>query len=105
MVMNMSLTKTNYIFLFGLFCALFYYITTFNVFENFENDSYENIGDTMIDDTSHPYIRNDYDELDKPYHSEIHNNLLFNEDDNIKYKYRHPTSRTTGMMTKTDGYN
>ena len=46
-------------------------------------------------------IIKDYNELDKPYNSEIHKNLLYNEQDNIKYKYHQPTLITTGMMTET----
>ncbi len=77
-------------------CVFYYYIMNCNIFENFENEE-----DNTIPDNNHPFIRTDYNELDKPYNSEIHKNLLYNEQDNIKYKYHQPTLITTGMMTET----
>ncbi len=93
----MYISKKNYIILFFISCVLLYYILNYNIFENFENEE-----DNIILNNSHPFIRNDYNELDKPYNSTIHKNLLFNEEDNIKYKYDQPILRTTGMMTATN---
>jgi hypothetical protein len=91
----MYLTKTNYIILFFLLCVFYYYIMNCNIFEKFENEE----GNT-IPGNNHPFIRTDYNELDKPYNSEIHKNLLYNEQDNIKSKYGQATLRTTGMMNR-----
>jgi len=68
----------------------------YNIFENFENEE-----EYTIPGNNHPFIRTDYNELDKPYNSEIHKNLLYNELDNIENKYDQATLRTTGMMTET----
>jgi hypothetical protein len=97
----MYLTQNKYIILFVLFCALYYFIINYNIFENFDNTE-DNKDDTTTVDSSHPFIRNDYNELDKPYNSTINKNLLYNEEDIIKFKYDQPTLRITGMMTDTN---
>jgi hypothetical protein len=101
----MYLTKNNYILLFFLFCGLYYYIINYNVFENFANDEDSIMpGSDSSTSNSHPFIRTDYNELDKPYNSEIHKNLLYNEEDNIKFKICNVSLRTTGMMTDITGH-